>query len=186
MNGKPAGWTPLLMACDVGFPRPNPGETSDDQQRVMADVITLLASNERMSKDALCAVTGSNSTAFHVLAARGYGIALEALLMAVCEEPNRFDGEPRTLSSRKELLEICHEANASDCTVLDCAYLSAKALAPMLEYWGMLRNPNRPATGSAQGPNRQNMARRLEGGGPPPTTNQRRDQHRWNRQGRHC
>ena len=104
---------------------------------------------KRMNKDALCAVTTSNSTAFHVLASRGYGIVLESLLKAVSETDEDPD-DPRTLS-REELLEICREVNASECTVLDCAYLSAKALAPMLECWRMRRNPKPPCNGLCPG-----------------------------------
>ena len=163
------------MASDVGFSRPAAGESTSDQQRVMAEVVCLLA--KQMDKDALCAVTSSNSSAFHVLASRGYGIVLEELLKAVS------DPMERTLSS-EELLEICHELNANDCTVLDCAYLSAKHLTPVLERYGMRRNPLRAAAASGQGANRQNMMRRLDGGGgPPSTTNQGGDRRRWARQG---
>ena len=185
-HGKPKGWTPLLVACDVGFPRPPPGQDNVDKQLTMLQLATLLA--RQMEPHALCAVTSSASNFLHVLASRGY----EAVLGPLLAELEREDEHGHRPLPRAEVVALLNETNKGDHTVLDCAAQSHGSGVDLLEKeWpeaarhSTASGQRKGGGGKGGGGSFQNMQRRLQNPQRPPASNNAAgDERRWNRRGR--
>ena len=180
-RGTPRSWTPLLMACDVAWPRPPDGETNHEQQMILRDVALMLV--RQMSPDALCAVTGSHSNFAHVLASRGY----EKALLPVLAEFLRVDPESGTsLLQPADVAALLNDINAKKHTVLDLAANCCRSTAKELsKAWPEAEKNTTKARGGGGGASHHAMQRRItQPVGPPPSNNASGDQRRWNRSGR--